>query len=94
MRTIRATRSFKRDRRREERGVYRNTLNVDLAAIIELLRDDAFIPERFKDHPMLGDWKGYRNCHLHCDMVLLYRKVGDDALELVRLGSHSELRLK
>lgn len=91
MRTIRSTRSFKRDRRRVLRGVRRNTLNANLAEIIELLRNDAVIPERFNDHPMRGNWRGYRNCHIHGDLVLLYRKIGDDVLELVGLGSHSHL---
>ena len=91
MRTIRSTRSFRQDRRRVLRGVRRDTLNADLTEIIDLLRNDAFIPARFNDHPMHGNWRGYRNCHIHGDLVLLYRKIGDDVLELVGLGSHSQL---
>ena len=42
---------------------------------------------------MTGNWEGYRNCHIRFNVVLLYRKIGDDVLELARLGSHSELGL-
>jgi len=40
---------------------------------------------------MTGNWTDFRDCHVRPDLVLIYRKVGDDALQLVRLGSHSEL---
>ena len=93
MRTIKATRSFRQDRRRVARGVRRNTIDAELTEIVDLLRRDSVIPERFGDHPMHGRWRGYRNCHIHGDLALLYRKIGDDVLELVGLGSHSQLGL-
>ena len=40
---------------------------------------------------MTGDWSGYRDCHLKPDLVLIYGKPDADTLDLVRLGSHSEL---
>jgi mRNA interferase YafQ len=40
---------------------------------------------------MKGKWKGFRDCHIKHDLMLIYRKQGKDVLELVRLGSHSEL---
>lgn len=43
------------------------------------------------DHDLTGDWIGYRECHIKPDLLLIYRKVGDDMLILARLGSHSEL---
>lgn len=42
---------------------------------------------------MSGDWKDHRDCHIRPDLVLIYRKPDVEALELVRLGSHSELSL-
>ncbi len=93
MRTIRRTSAFKRDFRRTNHGIYRDTLDGDINEIIALLRSDAPIPPRYDDHPMHGTWRGYRNCHIHGDLALLYRKIGDDVLELVRLGSHSQLGL-
>ncbi|NNM83397.1 MAG: type II toxin-antitoxin system YafQ family toxin [Burkholderiales bacterium] len=42
---------------------------------------------------MTGEWKDCRDCHIKPDLVLIYRKQGEDELQLVRLGSHSELGL-
>jgi mRNA interferase YafQ len=41
----------------------------------------------------VGEWSDHRDCHIRPDLVLIYRKPDDHNLELVRLGSHSELGL-
>ena len=51
------------------------------------------LPERYQDHPLAGRWIGHRECHNHPDLLLIYRKPDAETLELVRLGSHSELGL-
>lgn len=93
MRTSKWTSRFKRDVRREMRGIYNKTLQKDLNSVVDLLQVDAILPERYHDHPLSGSLKDVRDCHIRPDLVLIYRKVGDDTLELVRLGSHSELDL-
>jgi addiction module RelE/StbE family toxin len=40
-----------------------------------------------------GDWKDHRDCHIKPDLLLIYRKPDTRVLQLVRLGSHSELGL-
>ena len=42
------------------------------------------------DHPLGGRWKGFRDCHVAPDWVLIYRQV-EGKLELARTGSHSEV---
>jgi mRNA interferase YafQ len=42
---------------------------------------------------LTGEWQDHRDCHIRPDLVLIYRKPDDEVLELVRLGSHSELSL-
>lgn len=93
MRTIERTGQFKRDYKREVKGVHRQTLESDFIAIAALLANDRPLPERHRDHPLSGDWKDHRDCHIKPDLVLIYRKVAIDVLQLVRLGSHSELGL-
>ena len=44
-------------------------------------------------YALSGDWQDHRDCHLKPDLVLIYRKPDDAELQLVRLGSHSELGL-
>jgi mRNA interferase YafQ len=64
-----------------------------LTAVVALLAADAALPRRYADHPLGGDWKDFRDCHIKPDLVLIYRKPDAENLELVRLGSHSELGL-
>jgi mRNA interferase YafQ len=45
------------------------------------------------DHPLIGNFKDLGYCHIKPDLVLIYRKIDDNVLELVRLGSDSELGL-
>lgn len=89
MRTIERTTAFKRDFRREKRGQYKN-LDQGLADLVAQLAADSPLPERYRDHPLSGDFAGYRDCHLRPDLVLIYKKT-PGVLQLVRLGSHSEL---
>lgn len=93
MRTIEQTGQFKRDYKREVKGVHRQTLESDFIAIATLLANDRPLPERHRDHPLSGDWKDHRDCHIKPDLVLIYRKSAGNVLQLIRLGSHSQLGL-
>ena len=61
--------------------------------VVNMLAADTTLPRRNFDHPLTGDWHDHRDCHIRPDLVLIYRKPDDASLELVRLGSHSELGL-
>jgi mRNA interferase YafQ len=93
MRTIKYTSRFKRDYKREKAGRHGKTLDVVLMAVVDLLATDATLPHRNFDHPLSGAWDDFRDCHLKPDLILIYRKPDAASLELVRLGSHSELGL-
>jgi mRNA interferase YafQ len=84
---VRQASRFRRDIKRMIRQ------GVDLAlleTIIETLVAQAVLHERHRDHALIGNWKGYRECHIEPNWLLIYR-IADDELELVRTGSHSEL---
>ena len=91
MRAIEKTGQFKRDFKRESKGKHRKTLIEDLTVVLNLLVENTDLPERYFDHSMIGNWNDHRNCHIKPDLVLLYRLPDDDTLQLVRVGSHSEL---
>jgi mRNA interferase YafQ len=93
MRTIEWTSQFKRDYKREGKGQHRATLDAELFPIVEALANDQPLDPRYRDHALTGDWKDYRDCHIKPDRVLIYRKQDNVTLQLVRLGSHSELGL-
>jgi mRNA interferase YafQ len=59
--------------------------------VVNLLAADTPLAHRNFDHPLSGEWNDHRDCHIRPDLILIYRKPDGDSLELVRLGSHSEL---
>jgi mRNA interferase YafQ len=54
---------------------------------------DRALAAKYRDHALTGDWREFRDCHIRPDLVLIYRKSDPDTLQLVCLGSHSELGL-
>lgn len=42
-----------------------------LRVVILLLLNDAPLPDRLKDHPLKGEWVGYRDLHIEPDWLLL-----------------------
>ncbi|PJD92935.1 MAG: hypothetical protein CK424_05045 [Legionella sp.] len=61
--------------------------------ILKLLANDKPLPEKHRDYALSNNWHDHRDCHIKPDLVLIYRKPYDATLQLVRLGSHSELSL-
>ena len=64
-----------------------------LDAIIHLLQKEMVLPTKYRDHELIGNWKGYRECHIAPDWLLVY-KIHHKQVKLLRLartGSHSEL---
>jgi len=83
--------------------VYRNKFkkNIDLLikrgkdpekiklVIIALVNEQPLDPKQ-KDHPLTGNYKGFRDCHIEPDWVMIYR-IKEDKLYLERTGTHSDL---
>jgi len=59
---------------------------------IKLLANGEKLPQEFKDHKLIGNYLGCKECHIKPDLLLIYR-INNDILELalVRVGSHSNL---
>lgn len=93
MRKSERTGQFKRDYKREAKGPYRATLDTELVSALKALATDQPLAERYRDHALTGEWKDHRDCHIKPDLILIYRKPDDEVLQLVRIGSHSELGL-
>ena len=91
MRRIERTNAFRRDFKREKKGQYRHDFDSLVSDVVSLLVKDAPLPEKQRDYVLGGNWKDYRECHLRPDLLLIYRKPDAEVLQLIRLGSHSEL---
>ena len=64
-----------------------------MVEVLESLVHDRPLNPRHRDHPLAGEWQDHRDCHIRPDLILIYRKPNEEVLQLVRLGSHSELGL-
>ena len=93
MRKIERTGSFKRDFKRVQANPRHRDLESILVPVLQRLMADLPLPPRLCDHPLVGVWQDHRDCHLKPDLVLIYRKPDKTVLQLVRLGSHSDLGL-
>ena len=92
MRTIERASAFKKDFKRVKASPrHARDIDVMIATIVAMLVVDRPLPESNRDHALGGDWRGYRDCHVKPDLVLIYRKPDSETLRLARLGSHSEL---
>ena len=91
MRTIERTTVFRRDFNREKRSGRIPNLESLLADVVSSLAADKTLPDKNHDHALGGEWLDYRECHLKPDLLLIYCKPDPAVLQLVRMGSHSEL---
>ena len=68
-------------------------LDIDLLdTAITLFVETGTLPEEYLDHPLSGNYKGFRECHIQPDWLLIYKIVDDKlALALTRTGTHSDV---
>ena len=62
-----------------------------LKEVLKLLQEEKPIPAEFFPHMLHGNYKGCMECHIQGDFLLIWFDPNTDIIELVRLGSHSEL---
>jgi len=66
------------------------TNSAKLFLYISLLLNDEVLPNESLDHALKGEYKDTREFHISGDLLVIYR-VQDSALELLRIGTHSQL---
>lgn len=63
--------------------------------IINDLVDEIPLDEKHKDHPLTGNYKGCRECHIKSDWLLIYQiginTEGKGTIVFERTGTHSDL---
>lgn len=88
MKTLKPSSQYKKDYKR-----FRN--NPDkvgkLNEVLKKLANEEPIPENNYPHMLTGNYKGYMECHIESDFLLVWFDPETDEIDLVRLGSHSEL---
>lgn len=89
---IRYHNSFKKDYKR----IVKRGCDVSLLErVIETLASGEKLSEKHRDHELVGNYEGFRECHILPDWLLIYRIDGDElVLCLSRTGTHSDLFAK
>ena len=89
MLTIKYQSAFKKDYKRIVKRGYDIRL---LEEVISILANQEPLPEKFRDHSLLGKYTGCRECHITPDWLLIYEIDGDELiLYLTRTSLHSDL---
>ncbi len=89
MLTINYHTSFKKDYKRIIKRGYKAER---LEKVLDYLVNEIPLPQEYRDHDLTGDWKGYRECHIQPDWLLIYKIRNDSlVLTLTRTGTHSDL---
>ncbi|MGD9161182.1 MAG: type II toxin-antitoxin system YafQ family toxin [Desulfobacteraceae bacterium] len=84
---IHYTTQFKKDYKRVKK---QNKDLSKLRIVIEKLSTGQSLDPSYHDHPLSGNWKNHRDCHIEPDWLLIYRITSED-LFLERTGTHSDL---
>ena len=71
-----------------KRGLDESKLNE---IILKLVLGEE-LPKKNRDHSLTGNYKGFRECHISPDWLLIYsRDITVKIVTLVRTGTHSDL---
>ena len=81
------TSQFKKDFKHQER---RNKNIQSLEEIITFLISEKGLSHQYRDHPLKGKFKNFRECHIESDWLLIYKQEGDN-IYFIRTGTHSDL---
>lgn len=63
-----------------------------LEEVLCVLVQEKFLPQKYLDHPLEGNYTGHRECHINPDWLLIYKIEKEIlTLSLTRTGTHSDL---
>ena len=87
MRSPSYTRQFSKDLKKMEK---RGKSLEKVKGIIKILLNEETLNKPYKDHKLIGNFKGRRECHIEPDWLLIYKVKGSEII-FERTGTHSDL---
>jgi mRNA interferase YafQ len=84
---IKPSTSFEKD---IKRIAARGRSLVKMFLPIAILLNNHPLPPDYHDHPLKGEWAGWRDFHVETDWVVIY-KIEDGCLHMMRTGTHSDI---
>ena len=86
---IQTTGQFDRDLKRILKSGEKDIIKIK-NVMLQLANGEQLEPKH-KDHKLIGNYKGRRECHITPDWLLIYQYVGEESILFERTGSHAEL---
>lgn len=88
MKILKLTGPFKKDLKKYK---HREEEISALEIVLGYLSNGEDLPVQYKAHLLTGNYRGYMECHVKNDVLLIWLDPNDDTITLVRFGSHSEV---
>lgn len=86
---VKYSNKFEKDYKRIKK---RNYDLSKLRKVVELLANQTPLPTNYKEHNLIGDYEGFKECHIEPDWLLIYQINNNELiLVLTRTGTHSDL---
>lgn len=76
--------------KREAKKFFEIMMTAEWVEVMHYLIHEQPLPAKYRDHPLIGDFQDYRECHVKPDLLLVYAVRGRE-LHLARLNTHAEL---
>ena len=80
--------SFQKDRKKLEKKHFDFS---ELKNVLDMLMQEVPLPNRYKNHSLSGKLKGYYDCHINNDKIVMIYKIFENRLILFRIGSHKDV---
>lgn len=87
MKQLSRTTQFKRDVKRQQK---RGKDFTAFKQVLQQLLAGEELAARYRDHVLIGQYKGTRECHIEPDWLLIYEAT-DTEIVLIRTGTHLDL---
>jgi len=91
MLTVKLDKKFKKDIQRDKKsGKFKDADFVELKQVMSNLIDEIELDEKYLEHKLIGNFKGYKECHLKPNWLLVY-KTDSQYIKFARLGTHQQI---
>ena len=83
--------SFKRDFKKvHKQGLISDNDILEIEKIINCIANGEQLEPKYKDHALVGDYEGFRDCHIKPNVLLIY-KIDEKSVHLARIGRHQDI---
>jgi mRNA interferase YafQ len=90
MRKIEYSSAFKKDYKQAKRSKYKSSIDQRFGIVLSTVISNTPLEPKYKDHVLIGNWLGYRECHIYPDLLLIYSESGN-SIKLARINTHSNI---